>query len=104
LNIDGSLDMTFDPGSGFNNPVFSVVQQSDGEILVGGAFRQYNGASVGGIVRLNLDGSLDTTFNPGGSGQIRQLKQSFCSRTAGFWSADFSSLLTARRLLWDLFA
>ena len=68
LNTDGSLDASFDPGSGFNNPVFSIVQQPDGKILVGGAFRQYNGAPVGGIVRLNLDGSLDAAFNPSGSG------------------------------------
>jgi uncharacterized delta-60 repeat protein len=68
LNPDGSLDQSFNPGSGFNNSVFSIVQQPDGKILVGGAFRQYNGAIANGIVRLNLDGSLDASFNPGGSG------------------------------------
>ncbi|MDQ3323122.1 MAG: delta-60 repeat domain-containing protein, partial [Acidobacteriota bacterium] len=68
LNPDGSLDASFNPGSGFNNPVFSIVPQPDGKILVGGAFRSYNGAAVFGIARLNLDGSLDTTFNPGGTG------------------------------------
>jgi uncharacterized delta-60 repeat protein len=68
LNADGSLDTTFDPGSGFNNPVFSIVPQPDGKILVGGAFRQYNGAPANGIVRLNNDGSLDATFNPSGIG------------------------------------
>jgi len=65
LNADGSLDATFNPGSGFNNTVLSIVVQPDGKILVGGAFTQYNGAPVGIIVRLNADGSLDSTFNTG---------------------------------------
>ncbi len=65
LNADGSLDQTFNPGSGFNNAVLSIVPLPDGRILVGGAFTQYNGAPVGIIVRLNADGSLDSTFNTG---------------------------------------
>lgn len=62
LNTDGSLDTTFDPGSGFNNPVFSLVTQPDGKILAGGIFTQYNAVTVGRIVRLNTDGNLDSTF------------------------------------------
>jgi len=68
LNPDGSLDASFNPGIGFNNPVFSIVPQPDGKILVGGAFRGFNGTPVNGITRLNADGSIDTTFNPGGIG------------------------------------
>jgi uncharacterized delta-60 repeat protein len=65
LNADGSLDATFNPGSGFNNTVLSIVVQPDGKILIGGAFTQYNDAPVGIIVRLNADGNLDSTFNTG---------------------------------------
>ncbi len=35
----------------------------DGKILVIGSFNSYNGVLVGKLVRLNADGSLDTTFN-----------------------------------------
>jgi hypothetical protein len=37
--------------------------QSDGKILASGAFNTYNGQPVGGLIRINADGSLDTTFN-----------------------------------------
>jgi uncharacterized delta-60 repeat protein len=35
----------------------------DGKLLALGAFNTYNGVLVGKLVRLNADGSLDTTFN-----------------------------------------
>lgn len=68
INSDGTLDTTFSVGTGFNNTVRTITSQSDGKIMVGGAFSQYNGVTVGGIVRLNNDGTQDTSFNNGGSG------------------------------------
>jgi uncharacterized delta-60 repeat protein len=66
LNIDGTIDTTFNVGTGFNGSCFSVEIQSDGKILVGGGFTSYNGVNIGkGIARLNSDGTLDTTFNSG---------------------------------------
>ena len=63
LNTDGSLDSTFVIGTGFNFEVESIyVQPSDGKILVGGQFTSYNGNSRNYIVRLNVDGSLDSSF------------------------------------------
>jgi hypothetical protein len=58
----------FDPaanfGIGFNGPIFAVAQQSDGKILIGGDFTTYKGSTVAsGLVRLSLNGDLDTTFN-----------------------------------------
>ena len=66
LNSDGSLDTTFDPGTGADdwNPVRAVSLQTDGKILIGGNFDEYNGTSRHKIARLNADGSLDTTFVP----------------------------------------
>ena len=65
LNTNGSLDSTFNPGSGFNDPPYSIVVQADGKVLVGGSFTIYNATARSGIARLNTNGSLDTTFNPG---------------------------------------
>jgi uncharacterized delta-60 repeat protein len=60
----------FNTGSGFDGYVHAVLAQPDGRILVGGTFTSYNGnaAAPNNLLRLNPDGSLDTTFNAGGSG------------------------------------
>lgn len=63
LNNDGSLDTSFDPGTGANNLVNSVRVQPDSKILIAGMFTQYNETNSGGIVRVNPDGALDGTFN-----------------------------------------
>jgi uncharacterized delta-60 repeat protein len=65
LNTDGSKDSSFNTGTGFNNTVWTIKQQSDGKILVGGAFTSFNGVIENRIVRLNADGSKDTSFNLG---------------------------------------
>ena len=65
LNSDGSLDTTFNLGAEINGEVLNTSIQSDGKIIVGGNFTHYNGTSRKNIVRLNSNGSLDTTFNPG---------------------------------------
>jgi len=65
VNADGSLDATFDPGTGADNWLYSMAIQSDGKILIGGAFTTYNGTARKGIARINADGSLDATFDPG---------------------------------------
>ncbi len=65
VNTNGALDTSFNPGQGFNGTVAAVALQPNGQILVGGNFTMYNGIPVNYIARLNLNGSLDATFNPG---------------------------------------
>ena len=65
LNTDGTLDATFNPGTGFNANIYGMDLQSDGKIVVGGNFTTYNGASVNYIARINSDGTRDATFNMG---------------------------------------
>ena len=65
LNSDGSLGTSFNPGAGANNSVHSVAIQQDGKVLIGGPFTLVNGVSRNRIARLNTDGSLDSSFNPG---------------------------------------
>jgi uncharacterized delta-60 repeat protein len=62
LNPDGSVDTSFVYGSGFDNNVISLAIQDDGKILIAGNFTTYNGTSANGIIRLNPDGSVDTSF------------------------------------------
>ena len=66
LNPDGSIDKTFDPGSGANNYVSTATIQPDGKIVIVGSFTSYNGTARNCVARLNSDGSLDTTFDPAG--------------------------------------
>jgi uncharacterized delta-60 repeat protein/uncharacterized repeat protein (TIGR02543 family) len=63
----GSLDTSFDSGTGANNRIRSIVVQSDGKILIGGDFDSYNGTKRRGIARLNADGTLDTSFTGPGT-------------------------------------
>ena len=65
LNVDGSIDDGFSIGDGFNNTVRVIAVQSDGKILIGGNFTEYDQESVGYIVRLNPDGSIDSSFETG---------------------------------------
>jgi uncharacterized delta-60 repeat protein len=65
VKTNGALDTSFYPGLGFNGTVYAVAMQTNGQVLVGGDFTTYNGATANHIARLNLDGSLDPTFNPG---------------------------------------
>lgn len=65
INTDGTLDITFDPGMGANGGVESVAIQPDGKILIGGDFTSYNGIERIGIARINTDGTLDSSFDPG---------------------------------------
>jgi uncharacterized delta-60 repeat protein len=71
LNTDGTSDTTFNAGgSGANGTVSAVAVQPDGKIVIAGLFTSYNGDAAASdyVMRLNSDGTRDTTFNPGGTG------------------------------------
>lgn len=65
LNLDGSLDPSFDPGTGFNAPVNGLALQVDGRVLAVGEFTEFDGTPANRLVRLNADGSLDDSFATG---------------------------------------
>jgi uncharacterized delta-60 repeat protein len=63
LNSDGSLDTTFTPLVVANDPgrfLHDIEIQPDGKILVGGVF--VTPGSRQNVVRLNVDGSIDSSF------------------------------------------
>ncbi len=71
FNTDGTLDTTFN-GTGklvtrlglFGSFVETVAVQGDGKILIGGRSYEYRSQTPhAAIMRLNTDGSLDTSFN-----------------------------------------
>lgn len=72
----GSLDTTFNPGLGANDAIYATALQSDGKIIIGGIFTTYDGMPYNRIARLNPDGSVDPTFNPGtgANAQVSDIK------------------------------
>lgn len=70
LNTDGSRDTTFNVTFGTTTTttpvnIDSTTVQADGKILITGDFTHINGVPRRNFARLNADGNLDTTFNPG---------------------------------------
>jgi uncharacterized delta-60 repeat protein len=65
INTDGTRDTTFNIGTGFSLTAESVVLQPDGKILVAGQYTSYSGSVQNRIIRINTDGTRDTTFNSG---------------------------------------
>ena len=72
---DGAVDTTFDIGSGANNLIRDVAIEPSGKVVIGGEFTEFNGTNRSFVARLNFDGTLDTTFDPGvgPNGPVRAL-------------------------------
>ena len=62
LNSDGTTDTSFNVGTGFNGSTYDGLLQADGKIVVSGDFTSYNGTAANRIIRLNSDGTRDTSF------------------------------------------
>ena len=67
LNTNGTWDASFTKIVVKDNhdEITALDVQDDGKILIGGNFHKINGATRNKIARLNADGSLDLSFNPG---------------------------------------
>jgi uncharacterized delta-60 repeat protein len=70
VNLDGSLDESFNPGSGTDSGVYAIVQMPTNQFptptyVIGGNFANYNNAPLSGVARINNVGQADPTFNPG---------------------------------------
>lgn len=65
LNIDGTSDGSFFSWESFNNEIHTIKMQNDGKILIGGLFSLFNNQINNGLIRLNQNGTKDSTFNTG---------------------------------------
>ena len=73
LNTDGTLDTSFDPGSGADSTIYALAQDSAGNIYAGGAFQFFNGISRRRVAKLTSTGTVDAAFNPNVSSTVRAL-------------------------------
>ncbi len=98
LNADGSRDTTFNSplGAVANDAVRTIKLLPDGRMLVAGVFRISNIAKY--FVRLNSDGSLDTSFSSLFVGGIRDVEFYEDGRfmACGSYAADGVPFMLAR--------
>jgi len=80
---DGSRDFSFESPV-FNDDIRMLAAQPDGKVLAGGLFTEVDGLPVSGLVRLNVDGSLDEGF------QIPELIQ---HPTTGFQNGIWARII-----------
>lgn len=62
MRIDGRLDRRFNQGLGPKGNVNKVVPLSGGKVLVTGSFSSWNGYARESMLRINQNGTVDTTF------------------------------------------
>jgi uncharacterized delta-60 repeat protein len=97
INKDGSVDDSFQIGTGFYDAtnsqkgiIYGLLVDENKKIYVGGFFTDYNGTSIGKIVRLNDDGTIDNTFVSGTG-----FDSPFPTFTA-VWNMKFSSFYSGK--------
>ena len=61
----GSVDASFDPGTGTDASVLALAIQQNNKIVIGGEFTSFNDTPRSRLARLNSNGSLDTDFDIG---------------------------------------
>ncbi len=65
VDSHGGIDTSFNLGGDANNNIYAVAEQTDGKIYAGGDFTTIGGVTRNRIARLNPDGGVDTSFDPG---------------------------------------
>lgn len=71
LNSDFTVDNSFNAGIGTSGSTFGetraiIIDKTISKVYVAGRFEIYSGSTVNHIVRLNEDGTIDTTFQTNG--------------------------------------
>lgn len=63
LNPDGSLDETFDSGTGADSYIFEIDMDASGNLYLGGGFNEFASVLTPGIVKINDNGGVDNSFS-----------------------------------------
>lgn len=63
INSNGTIDATFNIGTGFNAEVKGIKKTTTNNLYVIGSFTSYNGISINKLVKLDETGNLNSTFH-----------------------------------------
>lgn len=85
FNLDGTLDMNFNTGLGFEagitkgvpaTEVRSILVMGNGSVIAAGNFTKFNGIPCGNVVKIDDNGSVDpsTTFGSGFDGMVMDIR------------------------------
>lgn len=61
----GDIDPDFNVGTAAKSPIMAVAVDDQNRLIVVGSFTEFNGVTTGRILRLNENGSMDSSFSPG---------------------------------------
>ena len=91
LNTDGTKDTTFDAGTAFDvgNIATNLIILSNGKLVASGNIRSYRGTSIGKIVKINSDGSFNSSYGTGANDRVRSVVQ--LSDNSLLVAGDFTS-------------
>ena len=89
FNSDGTRDNTFTdifPSSVSSNPntIYDFALQPDGKIVIGGGFHLISPAARNHILRLNSDGTLDSSFDSGAAASASCICSESVRRSSGW--------------------
>lgn len=73
LNSNGTIDTSFIIGNGFDDQVFTIQEESSGNILIGGKFTNYNSISANRIIRVDSLGTILNTFGLGFNDRVQRI-------------------------------
>ncbi|HEX2854348.1 MAG TPA: delta-60 repeat domain-containing protein [Opitutaceae bacterium] len=74
VNENGTLDTGFDPNHGaVSGPVYALLVQPNGSILIGGAFSAIGGIPRSNLARIDANGGVDFNFDPSPNSQVNAL-------------------------------
>ncbi|WP_165371403.1 hypothetical protein [Pseudolysobacter antarcticus] len=81
---NGTLDAGFNPGTGPNAFVHSLVLRPNGALVIGGMFTSYAGSAYNHVAGVNNDGTIDFSFTIGtGAGTSGNLLRSIALQADG---------------------
>ena len=100
LNTDGTVDPSFALGSGTapSGQVKTIVQQANGQFIVGGSFQPFAGNPAAYLARFNPDGTPDASYYAAIDGTVNAISvlptgaTNLTSTSSGVWLEANSAL------------
>ncbi len=63
LNSDGSIDNSFNSGTGFNSGILEILQDKSGDLFFTGPFTDYDSNTTNHMAKMDRTGVIDGTFD-----------------------------------------